>query len=198
MPQIDFWYSIGSTYTFLTVMRLRDYAETHGVRVNWRPFDVRRIMIEQNNIPFRDKPAKRAYMWRDIERRSEKYGLHARLPAPYPIRDMALANQVAILAMREGWGEHYTMETYRLWFQDGLPAGEDPNLSEAIFRCDRDPMAVIERARTEEIVQALEAETDHARDLGIFGAPSFTVDGELFWGDDRLEDAVSWARFGHV
>ncbi len=198
MPQLDFWYAIGSTYAYLTIMRINDLAEQGGVRVRWRPFDVRAIMTEQNNIPFRDKPLKAAYMWRDIERRAEKYGLRTRLPAPYPIDNLPLANQVAILAMREGWGIHYTMETYRIWFQDGLPPGEDPNLSEAIFRCDRDPMAVIERARTPEYAAALAAETDAARAAGLFGAPTFTVDGELFWGDDRLEDALNWARFGHV
>lgn len=198
MPRIDFWYSIGSTYSCLSVLRLQDFSRDNGITFTWRPFNVRDIMVEQKNIPFSGKPAKSAYMWRDITRRAQKYGLHLSLPAPYPITDLALANQVALLGMREGWGVRYTVETYRLWFQQGRPAGEDPNLSEALYLADQDPMAVIERARAPEIAQALAAETAIARDLGLFGAPSFVVGGELFWGDDRLDDAVAWARNGHL
>lgn len=198
MPRIDFWFSIGSTYSFLTVLRLQDYARERAVSVVWRPFNVRTIMTEQNNIPFAGKPAKAAYMWRDIERRAGKYGLRAALPAPYPIRELALANQVALLGMREGWGIAYVVATYRLWFQDGLLPGEEPNLGEALARADQEAPAVVERARSPEIVAALEAETATARDLGVFGAPSFVVGEELFWGDDRLDDAANWARFGHV
>ena len=82
---IDFWFSIGSTYSFLTVMRLDAYAEAAGVSFRWRPFNVRTLMSEMDNRPFADKPAKMAYMWRDIERRAGMYGLTARLPAPYPL-----------------------------------------------------------------------------------------------------------------
>lgn len=198
MPTLDFWYSIGSTYSYLTIMRLNDYAQEHRARFNWRPFDVRAIMVEQKNIPFRDKPVKAAYMWRDIERRCEKYGLRAALPAPYPLANLTLANQVAVLGMREGWGVAYTIETYRIWFGSGQPAGEEPNLSEALFRVEQDPMAVLERAKSPENAEALAAETRTAHDLGVFGAPSFVVGDEVFWGDDRLDDAVNWARLGHV
>lgn len=198
MTRIDFWYSIGSTYSFLSVMRIRDVAREQGIAFVWRPFNVRTIMIEQKNIPFADKPSKSAYMWRDIERRAQKHGLRAALPAPYPIRDLALANQVALLGMREGWGEAYSVETYRLWFQDGQLPGEDPNLSEALWRVNQDPMPTLERARAPGIVAALEAETATARDTGVFGAPTFVIGGEVFWGDDRMDDAVQWARVGHL
>ena len=101
MEPIDFWYSIGSTYSYLTVMRLPDIAARTGVSFNWRPFDVRAIMIEQKNIPFANKPVKSAYMWRDIERRASKYGLPISVPAPYPLEDLVFANQVALLGCRE-------------------------------------------------------------------------------------------------
>lgn len=198
MPKIDFWYSIGSTYSCLTILRMTEFARRHGLTVTWRPFNVRTIMTEQKNIPFAGKPVKTAYMWRDIARRAQKYGYHLSLPAPYPIRDLPLANQVAVLGMREGWGVAYTIETYRLWFESGQPAGEDPNLSEALWRADQDPVLVLERARASEIEEALASETAVARDLGVFGAPSFVTGGELFWGDDRLEDAATWARQGHL
>ena len=93
MKTIDFWYSIGSTYSYLTVMRLNDYEQQSGVTFNWCPFDVRAVMIEQKNIPFANKPEKSAYMWRDIERRAAKYGLPVTLPAPYPLQELVLATR---------------------------------------------------------------------------------------------------------
>jgi len=137
---------------------------------------------------------KSAYMWRDIERRATRYGLPIKVPAPYPLKQLPLANQIAILGMEEGWGQRYVMETYRLWFQEGLPAGEDPNLSRSTEDVGQDPEDVLARAQTSEMEAALASATDEARQAGIFGAPSFIVDGELFWGDDRVHDALAWAR----
>jgi 2-hydroxychromene-2-carboxylate isomerase len=189
---IDFWYSIGSTYSYLTVMRLADVGRSFGVRFRWRPFNVRHVMVAQNNIPFKDKPVKAAYMWRDIERRAPRYGLAPSLPAPYPLPGLVLANLVATLGAEEGWGEDYTRATYRRWFEQGEPAGEDPNLSASLREIGRDPSDVLALAQSERIETALATATEEAMDLGVFGSPSFVVDGEVFWGDDRLEDALRW------
>jgi 2-hydroxychromene-2-carboxylate isomerase len=198
MAHIDFWFSIGSTYTYLSVMRLPEVARRTGQDFRWRPFDVRRILIEQKNVPFRDKPVKMAYMWRDLGRRAEARGLAPRLPAPYPVPQLPFANQVALLGMQEGWGEAYVTETYRRWIERGEAAGEDPNLSESLRAIGQEPERVRAAASAPEIEQALIRETETARDLGVFGAPSFVVGGEVFWGDDRLEDALDWAREGRV
>ncbi|MFY0310388.1 2-hydroxychromene-2-carboxylate isomerase [Leisingera sp. D0M16] len=197
MPRLDFWYSIGSTYTYLTVMRIADAAAKAGVPVRWRPFNVRHVMTVQNNIPFKDKPEKTAYMWRDIERRAQRYGFHVRLPAPYPLPELVLANQVAALGAAEGWGEAYTQAAYRCWFEAGQPAGEDPNLTASLEAAGQDPARVLAEAQSEKTVKMLADATEEAMDLGIFGAPSFAVAGEIFWGDDRLEDALLWAQGRH-
>ncbi len=194
MARIDFWYSIGSTYSYLTVMRLPDVAQASGVSFRWRPFDVRHVMVLQNNIPFKDKPVKAAYMWRDIARRAEGYGLKPRIPAPYPLPDLNFANRVAILGAEEGWAEAYTRATYRRWFEAGQLAGEDPNLSDSLREIGQDPARVLAEARSERIGAALLHQTEEAMRIGVFGAPSFSVNGEIFWGDDRLEDAVAWAN----
>lgn len=198
MPELDFWYSIGSTYSYLTIMRLDEWCDEHDATVNWRPFNVRTVMSEQKNVPFAGKPIKSAYMWRDIERRAAKYHLHAQLPAPYPISDLALANQVALLGMSDGWGKAFTQNLYRIWFEDGIEAGSEAAISEALHRCQQDPRLTLARARSPDTVAALETQTDQATKLGVFGAPSLVVRGEVFWGDDRLDDALSWARVGHV
>jgi 2-hydroxychromene-2-carboxylate isomerase len=194
MKPIDFWFSIGSTYSYLTVMRLK----TVGIRFVWRPFSVRAIMREMENIPFANKPVKSRYMWRDIERRAQKYGIKAKLPAPYPLVQFDLANRVAIVGRREGWCSEYTIASYERWFQQGLPAGSEPNLSESLKEIGQDPDRVVGLANTSESEAEYVEATDEARLLGIFGSPSFVVEGELFWGDDRLEDAISWHKSGRV
>ena len=194
MAKIDFWYSIGSTYSYLTVARLPSIAKDAGVEFRWRPFNVRHVMIEQNNIPFKDKPVKTAYMWRDIERRARKYGLSPKVPAPYPLPNLVLANQVAFLGTEDGWGEDYTRATYRRWFEWEQPAGQDPNLSASLAEIGLEPTPVIEAAKSERISAALQQATEEAMGIGVFGSPSFSVGGEVFWGDDRLEDAIEWAQ----
>lgn len=193
MAVIDFWYSIGSTYTYLSVMRLADVTQSSGVAFRWRPFNVRHIMVEQNNIPFKDKPVKAAYMWRDIQRRAHQYGLFPTIPAPYPLPGLVLANQIAVLGAAEGWVERYTRAAYRRWFEDGVPAGEEPNISESLKEAGQDPERVLELAQSAAILAALSEATAAAMALGVFGSPTFVVAGEIFWGDDRLDDAIRWA-----
>jgi len=194
MAPIDFWLSIGSTYNYLSVMRLPALEAELGLSVDWRPFSVREIMLEMANIPFATKPVKARYMWRDIERRAGKHGLAPKIPAPYPLRQYDLANRVAVLGRREGWCRDYVVTTYRRWFHDGQPAGGEPSLTESLAEIGQDPARVIALAEAPETEAAYLEATDAARAVGVFGAPSFVVEGELFWGDDRLEDAIDWAQ----
>lgn len=198
MKPIQFWFSVGSTYSYLTAMRLARVEAETGVSFDFRPFSVRAIMIEMDNVPFAKKPVKARYMWRDIERRAGKYGFPAAVPAPYPLAQFDLANRVAILGRQEGWCRDYVTATYRRWFQQGQPAGSDPNLSESLIEIGQDPERVVRLANAPEIEAAYLKATDEARALGIFGVPTFVVGQELFWGDDRLEDAISWYRTGAV
>jgi 2-hydroxychromene-2-carboxylate isomerase len=197
-PQLDFWVSIGSTYTYLAVMRAEEAAATAGVALRWRIFSVRQIMIEQNNIAFRGKPVKAAYMWRDIARRAAMRGLAPKLPAPYPLEEFDLANQVAVLGLERGWGRDYIRAAYRLWFEKGMRAGEGANLAAALGGLGLDPETVTAEARGDAVRAAYLAATGEAKRIGVFGAPSFVAGDEVFWGDDRLEDALSWARYGAV
>ena len=198
MSSIDFWYSIGSTYSYLTVSRLPQIASDNRLDIFWRPFNVRDVMVEQKNIPFSNKPVKSAYMWRDIERRASQYNLEPIIPAPYPLSGLVLANQIAILGKEEGWIEAYTQVTYRRWFEEGEPAGEEPNISERLIEIGQNVDRVMDLATSQNIISALENDTIEAKSLGVFGSPSFVVSGEVFWGDDRLEDALTWATRGSV
>ena len=194
---LDFWFSIGSTYTYLSVIRLPALAAAAGIAVRWRPFSVRRIMREMDNRFLAGKPEKYAYMWRDIARRAAASGIRANAPVPHPLAEFDLANRVAVLGMQEGWGERYVQGTFRRWFEDRTEPGRDPNLGETLAELGLDAAAVVARANDAAIIAAYDAATDEARALGIFGSPNFVVDGsELFWGDDRLEPALRWHAQG--
>lgn len=103
-----------------------------------------------------------------------------------------LANQIAVLGTAEGWVESYTRAAYRRWFEYGEPAGEEPNISVSLREAGQDPDRALELAQTTPIVKALSDATDEAMALGVFGSPTFVVAGEVFWGDDRLDDAIRW------
>ncbi|MBR0934252.1 2-hydroxychromene-2-carboxylate isomerase [Bradyrhizobium jicamae] len=197
-PSIDFFFTMGSTYSYLTVMRLPEVERASGLVFRWRPFHLLTILNEMKHVPFADKPAKMSYMWRDVGRRAAMHGIPVKLPAPYPAKQSVFANQVALLGMQEGWGQAFIREAYRQWFQLGLETGSEPNVSASLHAIGQDRAPIMERARSDDVGQALSNETDRARALGIFGSPNFVVDGELFWGDDRLEDAVSWAKLRRV
>src|SRR5437868_14016143 len=109
---IDFWFSIGSMYTFLTVMRIDRVEDTTDIRFVWRPFSVRDIMIEMDNRPM-SKPKKLADMWRELQRRAEMYGFALYGAAPYPLKNLDLANRVAIVGAGDGWRAAYVPATYR-------------------------------------------------------------------------------------
>jgi 2-hydroxychromene-2-carboxylate isomerase len=191
---IDFWISIGNTYSYLSVMRLGPIEEASGVSFRWRPFSVRAIMVEQNNIHFAGKPVQTAYMWRDIGRRARKYGFEPCLPAPYPLKEFDLANKIAILAETEGWCADYILAAYRRWFELGQEPGIEPGLTETLRELGREPARVLSAAQTGRIEERYKRDTEEAKTLGVFGSPTFVVDGEVFWGDDRLEDAIDWFK----
>ncbi len=198
VPRIDFWFTTGSTYSYLTVTRLADVERSTGISFRWPPFHLLIILQEMKHIPFADKPTKSAYMWRDIERRASMYGIPVKLPVPYPAKQSVVANLVAIVGLRENWGADFVRAAYRRWFQGGEETGSEPNVSESLRDIGEDPERVLALANSEETKAMLTAETDAARELGIFGSPTFTVGRELFWGDDRLADAISWRRLGRV
>ena len=192
---IDFYFSIGSTYTYLTVTRILDVEKNHQVKFNWKPFSVRVIMKEMKNSPFpRNKLNKVNYMWRDIERRADGYGFFANTPVPYPLSEFDLANQIAILGLDKGWGLDYVRLTYKKWFQEGKEPAIEPSISEVCKELKINKDEIISEAKTKLIQDKYLANTNSAREKKIFGSPSFVVNDEIFWGDDRMEDAIKFFK----
>jgi 2-hydroxychromene-2-carboxylate isomerase len=196
MPrQVDFFFNFGSTYSYLSIMRLEDEAAKAGVEVNWRPFNVRKLFVEQTNIPFpKEKAAKVTYMWRDIERRAARFGLEWNGIPPYPVDRSGLANRLGVIAGKEGWAPAFTRAAYRAWFIEHKDFGQPAIAASLLSALGMNAQTLIARADSDTGKADFDAETDVARSLGIFGVPTFAVGNEIFWGHDRMEDAFAWAR----
>jgi 2-hydroxychromene-2-carboxylate isomerase len=197
MRQLDFFYFFGSVYAGLSVLRIRRLADAAGISIRWRPFNVRPLM-QENNVALRTEARKIQYMWRDVERRTALHGLSYVKPPVWPTDPELLHNKVGMLAADEGWIEPFTVASIKAWFLEGMPLGDEACLSHVLEQLGKDPAATISAASGERIAGLYAANTDEARRHGIFGSPSFvTEDGNMFWGDDRLEEAIAWAAGTH-
>ena len=189
------WLSIGSTYSYLTAMRIKEVVKKEDINLSIIPISIRQIMKSMDNIPFPpSKQTKVNYMWRDIERRAKGYGFFAKTPVPYPLSEFDLANKLAILGLKEGWGVDYVRLTYKRWFQDGKEPATEPNISEICNELSLDKEKIVNNANSQEIEKQYLENTESARSHKIFGSPSFVVGNEIFWGDDRMEDAINWSK----
>ena len=196
MSKIEVWFSFGSTYTFLTASRLKKVINEQSINFSLHPFSVRTVMKDMDNIPFPpSKKPKVDHMWRDIQRRSILYNIEVpKVPVPYPINNLDLANCVALVGVNEGWILEYLEQAYKLWFIDHIEAGSVENLNDSFNKLNLNSEKIIETATSSKILQQYNQNTQTAKDKSVFGSPTFIVGSELFWGDDRLEDAIEWAR----
>ena len=197
MPKIDFWFEFASSYSYPAAMRIAEVARAAGVDVNWRPFLLGAVFKALDlpiDSPFNRQEAKGNYMWRDLERVTGALGLEFNRPDPFP-QSSVIAARVALVGKDEPWFRDYVAGVYRAEYVDGKNIGEAETIAAVLTGIGIDPEAVLAEAQSDPIKQTLRTETGTAIELGIFGAPSFvTEDGELFWGNDRLETAITWAR----
>ncbi|HEX2728731.1 MAG TPA: 2-hydroxychromene-2-carboxylate isomerase [Rubrobacteraceae bacterium] len=191
---LEFWFDFGSTYSYLSTFQIEGASD---VQISWRPFLLGPIFNEQgwNDSPFNIYPAKGRYMWRDMERLCSRDGLPFVKPSRFP-RDGLLAARVACLAgtSSEHWLPDFARAVYRANFGEDREIGDPAEIRSILDALGLPGADLIERAQTPENKQRLRDQTRRAGELGIFGAPSFVIGGELFWGSDRLEDALAWYR----
>lgn len=194
-PRIEFWYEFASSYSFLSAMRIEALASAAGVEVAWRPFLLGPVFLSLgwNDSPFNIYPPKGRYMWRDLARLADKYGLPFRVPSRFP-RNGMLAARVALLGVEEEWIAAFSRKVMLANFAEDREIG-DEEVIEAILRDLGLPAGeLLAAAVATDNKLALRHQTEEATTLGLFGAPSFRVGDELFWGNDRLEDALDWAQ----
>jgi len=196
MPKLDFWFDFASTYSYLAALRVETLAALKGVEVTWRPFLLGPIFSSKgiNNSPFALDPQKGQYMFRDIMRRSEKYGYNFRMPnltAHIFPQNSVLAARIALLALSQPQGKEFCQYVFKAEFEQGLNIADTDVLQDCLRESGL-PAALLEHAILPENKKALRTQVETAMSLNIFGAPTFLTKNELFWGDDRLEDALDW------
>ena len=196
MAKVTFWFEFASTYSYMSAMRIEPLAKAMGVDVRWRPFLLGPIFKAQGleTSPFNVFEAKGRYMWRDMARQAHTLEVPFVKPDPFPQNGL-LAARVATLGLEEGWGSDFVRGVYSAHFGEGLPLADETMIAGIVEKLGADGDEAVARAKTDQTVKdALRRATEEAAEIGIFGAPSFTSeDGELFWGNDRLEAALNWA-----
>jgi 2-hydroxychromene-2-carboxylate isomerase len=193
-PRLTFWYEFASTYSYLAAMRIAAAADATGVEVDWQPFLLGPVFKSQGwatSSPFNVYPAKGRYMVRDVGRIAAARGLRFRMPEPFPANSLKAA-RLAIIGTEDGWVAPFSRAVFNAEFAQGRDISNDGVLSELLAQLGLDAPAVIARSTRPEAKERLRAATAQAEALGVFGAPTFVApDGELFWGDDRLESALA-------
>ncbi len=189
---LQFWFEFGSTYSYPTAMRIEALAAERGVSVAWRPFLLGPIFREQgwNDSPFNLYPAKGRYMWRDLARICEAEKIPFRRPSTFP-RNGLLAARVACWFAESPWAAAFVRAAYRANFSEDLDISDPAVIGRCLEDAGQDPARALSEAGSPESKARLRAQTEEAVTLGIFGAPTFVVGDELFWGNDRLEHALA-------
>lgn len=188
---------MASTYSYLSVMRLAESERSTGMSFRWRPFHLLVILQEMKHVPFRRQAGQ-------IEVYAARYRSACRhirfvAAASGALSGQAVGDSEPRCDGRDaGCGPDFVRAAYRRWYEDAQETGSEPNVSESRRDIGQEPARVLGLANTEDVKAALTSETDAARELGSFGSPTLVVDCQLFWGDDRLEDAISWCRHGQV
>jgi 2-hydroxychromene-2-carboxylate isomerase len=196
MPHLTFWYEFASTYSYLSTKRIETEAAAAGVTITWQPFLLGPIFKAQGwtTSPFNLYPAKGRYMVRDIERIAVARGIAFHMPDPFPANGLRAA-RLAVLGTIEGWVAPFSKAVFEAEFAQRLNIADDGVLTGILQRLGLDAPGLLARCGDDVVKDRLRAATKTAETLGIFGAPSFvTPDGELFWGDDRLEEALAHAQ----
>lgn len=188
---LEFWFDFGSNYSYLSAMRIEALAQAANITISWRPFLLGVIYrdLGWKEPPFLTQVEKGRYVWMDTKRQAKKYGIEFNMPGVFP-RVAILPSRVATLSEGRPWLAAFCKNVMRQnWVQD-LDINEPAQVRAALLGLVDDPEKILEAAQSDANKLKLREQTQLARDKGIFGAPTFFVGEEMFWGDDRLDDAI--------
>jgi len=194
LPGMEFWFEFGSNYSYLSLMRIEDEARRRGVKLIWRPFLLGAIFkaLGFETSPFVLQKEKGAHVWRDMERQCRKYGLEWRKPSRFP-RLGVVPLRIALVGTDEPWLGAFCRKVMELNFVRDEEINEPARLTGVLSELGLPAAEIVAAAQSEPIKTRLREQTDEARAKGVFGAPTFFVGGEMFWGNDRLDDALVFA-----
>ena len=194
---LEFWFDFSSNYCYPAVMRIEALARARGVALHWRPFLLGPVFtaLGWNGSPLFQHEAKGRYVWRDMERRCRRYGLPFTRPSAFPRRTL-LPMRIATLGAQAPWIGDFCRGVMLAGFAEDRDTDNVPAMHALLTSLHLPADGLIHAALDDGNKAALRARTDEALARGVFGAPTCFVGDELFWGDDRLDDALEWARHG--
>jgi 2-hydroxychromene-2-carboxylate isomerase len=186
-PALELWFEFASTYSYLAI----EGAPRLSVQVQYQPFLLGPIFAAQGwkDSPFNLYPAKGQYMWRDLARLCEEAAIPLRRPSRFP-RSGLHAARIAVSNRAAGWLPLFYRNVFRANFAEDREIGEPAVLAEILSDMKLDAVALLDQANSQESKQALREQNERAVALQLFGAPTYVVGEELFWGNDRLTQAL--------
>jgi len=192
--EIEFWFEFGSNYSYLSVMRIETAAAQHGMKIVWKPFLLGPIFksFGWDSSPFVLQKQKGEYVWKDMARQCRKYDLPWTRPTAFPRRAL-LPMRVALIGAEQPWMGDYCRRIMLLNFAEDRDIDSPETVGKILTQFGLPAAEIINDAQTEQNKLRLREQTETAKARGIFGAPTFFVDGEMFWGNDRLDDALAFA-----
>ncbi|WDE13994.1 2-hydroxychromene-2-carboxylate isomerase [Thalassomonas haliotis] len=192
--KIEFWFDFASSYSYPAAMSVEALAKKENVELSWRPFLLGAIFNRQGwqDSPFNLYPAKGAYMWRDLERLCDELGLAFTRPSQFP-RNGLLAARVACLSGDAPWLADFIRAVFTANFADDLDIASPRVIASCLEASGAHSAVILKKAQLPSAKSRLREQTEQASQRGLFGAPSFFVGEELFWGNDRLTSALNWA-----
>jgi 2-hydroxychromene-2-carboxylate isomerase len=192
LPEVEFWFEFGSAYSYLSVMRIEDEAHRLGVRVVWKPFLLGPILraLGLENSPFVLHKEKGAYLQQDMARLCRKYGLAPwRTPSVFP-RLGVLPLRIVLLSAEQPWVGAFSRRVMELNFALDQDINQPEQIAPILGELRLPTADILAQAQSDPLKARLREQTDEARARGIFGAPTLFVGAEMFWGNDRLDEAL--------
>jgi 2-hydroxychromene-2-carboxylate isomerase len=188
-----FYYDLGSPYAYLSAERISGlFTEAEIEQPEWRPILLGGLFAEFGRGSWGLTEEREAGM-AECDRRASAYGLPPiRWPEPWP-GEMLLAMRAATFAKQTGRIVSFSLAAFRQQFAGGRDLTEPDNVAIAGAACELHPRALLKAVTTKGVKDELRRATEEAGALGVRGVPAVVVGGEVFWGDDRLEEAVAAA-----
>jgi len=192
LPVIEYWFDFGSNYSYLSTMRIEQAAQQARVQVRWRPFLLGPVFqaLGWSTSPFVLQKEKGDYTWRDMARQCRKYGVPWTMPSRFP-RSAVVATRVALAHAEAPWVAGFCRLVMHLNFAEDRDIDSTETVHEVLLAMQLPADDILALAQSDAIRSRLREQTGQARALGIFGAPTFFVGEEMFWGNDRLDDALA-------
>ena len=194
---IEFYFDFSSPYGYLASERIDDLAARHGRSVAWRPYLMGVAMKVTGSAPLVNRPMVGTYSRHDMERSARRLQVPFRFPEPFPIATIAACRAV-YWTERAGTDKAKSLARalYRAYFADGRNISDADVVADVAAESGTDRDALLAGVQEPAIKDRLKEVTNDAVERGIFGSPFFVVDGELFWGHDRMDEVGRWIETG--